>query len=72
MGAREAEKEKKYEDTLEGLYERMVGNLFYILVLGTLMGEIPSTDAVATLGKLGVRGPELDKLQLDDLHMIAV
>eukprot|EP00976_Prorocentrum_cordatum_P062683 1176812-Prorocentrum_minimum.AAC.1 len=34
------------------------------------LGEIPST-AAATLGELGVRGPELDKL-LDVLHMIAV
>ena len=55
----EAEKEKKYEDdTLEGLRKDGWEPVLYTLVLGTL-GEIPST-AVATLGELGVRGPELD------------
>ena len=65
MGAREAEKEKKYEDTLEGLRKDGWEPVLYTLVyyIGTL-GEIPST-AVATLGELGVRGSELDKM-LDD------
>ena len=52
MGAREAEKEKKYEDTLEGLRKDGWEPVLYTLVLGTL-GEIPST-VVATLGELWV------------------
>eukprot|EP00976_Prorocentrum_cordatum_P099438 1191840-Prorocentrum_minimum.AAC.1 len=67
MEAREAEKEKKYEDTLEGPRKDGWEPVLYTLVLGTL-GEISST-AVATLGEMGVRGPELDKL-LDDLHRL--
>ena len=49
----------------------MAGSLFHTLVLGTLIGEIPSTAALV-LEELGVCGAaELDKL-LADVHMIAI
>ena len=69
MSTREAEKRKKYEDTLERLRSDGWEPVLYTLVLGTL-GEIPST-AVLVLEELGVRGSELDKL-LADIHMIAI
>ena len=69
MSAREAEKRKKYEDTLEKLRSDGWEPVLYTLVLGTL-GEIPSTAALV-LEELGVCGSELDKL-LADIHMIAI
>ena len=57
MGAREAEKRKKYEDTLEKLRSDGWEPVLYTLVLGTL-GETPSLDEEF----FGVRGSELDRL----------
>eukprot|EP00959_Pyramimonas_sp_CCMP1952_P347363 7275412-Pyramimonas_sp.AAC.1 len=62
MGARETEKEKKYEDTLKGLRKDGWEPVLYTLVLVGTLGEIPSTAVTTLLGELGVRGPELDKL----------
>eukprot|EP00976_Prorocentrum_cordatum_P118111 1196413-Prorocentrum_minimum.AAC.2 len=69
MSTREAEKRKKYEDTLERLRSDGWEPVLYTLVLGTL-GEMPSTAALVYLEELGIRGSELDKL-LADIHMIA-
>eukprot|EP00976_Prorocentrum_cordatum_P068533 1179184-Prorocentrum_minimum.AAC.1 len=69
MSTKEAEKKKKYEDTLERLRSDGWEPVLYIGARDARR-DIPFT-AVLVLEDLGVRGSELDKL-LADIHMIAI